>query len=403
MSKNIWVLNHYAGSPYHGMEFRHYYLAKEWIKQGCSVTIVAASFSHIRNVNIFHKKWFVEEDIDGIKYVWLKTSTYKSNGLRRFINIAQYSMKLIRYSLNRVKIFPNIIIASSPHPFVFVNAWFLKRRTNAKIIFEVRDLWPLTLLQMKPNLKRNPIVYLMQLVENLAYKKSDLTVSLLPLAFQYMKKHGLSKQKFKYIPNGISDKLAVCDNFSDEDKRLFCNNSFKIGYAGNFGEANALLYLIKAFSKLQKYPIVLYLIGDGPEKIKLEKETVGLSNIYFIERTDRKKALGYLSLVDVCYIGLAKSDLFKYGISPNKIFDYMYLKKPIIQSINAGNDIVNEANCGISVDAEDVTSVVNAVVKLYNMTNEQRVQLGLNGYEYLIQHHTYTSLGKEYSECFLTI
>lgn len=76
---NIILINHYAGSNIHGMEFRPYYLAREWVKMGHNVTIIAASFSHLRQKNPDISA-ITEEVIDGIRYIWLPVNKYQGNG-----------------------------------------------------------------------------------------------------------------------------------------------------------------------------------------------------------------------------------------------------------------------------------------------------------------------------------
>ena len=80
---NILYLDHYAGSADMGMEFRPYYLSKEWTKMGHKVTIVAGDYSHLRRKNPTVEKDFQTEMIDGIEYVWLKTGEYSGNGGKR--------------------------------------------------------------------------------------------------------------------------------------------------------------------------------------------------------------------------------------------------------------------------------------------------------------------------------
>ena len=90
---NILLINHYAGSKEYGMEYRPYYLAKEWVKQGHQVTILGASFSHLRQYQPQVKKDFQEENIDGIKYVWFKTPEY-GGSIARIKNMMTFLWKL---------------------------------------------------------------------------------------------------------------------------------------------------------------------------------------------------------------------------------------------------------------------------------------------------------------------
>src|SRR5579875_2060805 len=100
---NILLINHYAGSQYHGMEYRPYYLAKEWVKLGHKVTIIAASYSHLRSKQPQNIINYEVEFIDGIQYIWLKTPSYIGNGLGRIMNMANFISKLYRYKTKILK------------------------------------------------------------------------------------------------------------------------------------------------------------------------------------------------------------------------------------------------------------------------------------------------------------
>ena len=99
---------------------------------------------------------------------------------------------------------------------------------------------------------------------------------------------------------------------------------------------------------------------------------------------------------DICYIGWKKESLYRFGISANKIFDYLFAAKPIIHSVDAYNDPVNDAKAGISVPPENVDGIVEAVLKIASMSIEQRAELGKNGREYVLAHHTYKALVEKY-------
>ncbi|MER2000362.1 MAG: glycosyltransferase, partial [Lysinibacillus sp.] len=145
---NILLINHYAGSQQHGMEFRPYYLAKEWVKKGHQVTIIGASYSHLRTQNIEINAGFMfEEQIEGIRYIWLKTSEYANNGLSRLKNTFEFSFLLYKHAKKLCNMIqPDVVLASSPHPFIFYGAKKIAKKGNCKIVFEVRDLWPLSMI-----------------------------------------------------------------------------------------------------------------------------------------------------------------------------------------------------------------------------------------------------------------
>ena len=100
----------------------------------------------------------------------------------------------------------------------------------------------------------------------------------------------------------------------------------------------------------------------------------------------------FLEAMDALYIGWKKNPLYRFGISPNKIFDYMMSGKPVVHSVEAGNDPVSEAACGKSVEAENPQKAAEAFVALKQMPLEERQQMGINGKKYVVENHTYAVL-----------
>ena len=406
---NILLINHYAGSPKHGMEYRPYYLAKEWLRHGHRVIIVASSYSHLRSKNPNVDKSLVEEEIDGIKYIWLKTVKYKGNDLRRILNMLNFILLLFRYSKYLIKKYnPNVVIASSTYPLDIFPAYLISKRTKARLIFEVHDLWPLTPIELGGYSKYHPFIIIMQLAENFAYRKSDYVVSLLPKAYEYMREHGLVAHKFIHIPNGISIEEWEESNkeIPEEHKKLIeklkMEGKFIVGYAGAHGLANALDILIDSAQLLRNEPIAIVLVGSGPEKEKLEEKVnaSNLDNIFFLPPVSKLSIPKLLSMMDALYIGWTKQSLYRFGVSPNKLMDYMMSGKPIIHSITAGNDLVQDAQCGISVPAEDSYQIALAIKKLMSMSEEERELMGNRGKEYVRRYHTYTVLAEKFEKLF---
>ena len=407
---NILYINHYAGAPKYGMEFRPYYLSKEWVKKGHNVVIVASAYSHVRSKNPDVKRGVNLEIIDNIIYIWFKTLKYKGNGLNRVLNMLNFVFLLFRYSNQLIKKYnPDIIIASSTYPLDIFPAYFMKKIKKSKLIFEVHDLWPLTPIEIGGYPRWHPFILLMQIAEIFAYKNSDYVVSILPNAYEYMKNHGLPYNKYFHIPNGISlkDWQERNEEAPKMHKELIENlkkkGKFIVGYLGAHGRVNALDILLDAANLLNESKnLAIILIGDGPEKIKLMKkaELYKLENIYFLPPVPKCAVPRIMGMMDALYIGFKNVPLYRYGVSPNKLYDYLMSGRPIIQSISAGNDIVKEAKCGISVPAEDSRQIAIAINKLISMTKEEREVLGANGRNYVLKHNTYEMLASRYEELF---
>ncbi|MBN2667619.1 MAG: glycosyltransferase family 4 protein [Bacteroidales bacterium] len=399
---NILLLNHYAGSPKLGMEYRPYYLAKEWVNLGHAVTIVAATHSHIRQKNRIQDATIEREEIDGIQYIWIKTPQYSGNGIGRIKNMFAYVKTLFFNALqlsNELK--PDVVIASSTYPSDNYVARKIAKKSNAKFLYEVHDLWPLSPMELGGMSKYHPFIILMQHSEDFAYKHCDAVISMLPVTKDHMKSRGLNLKKWYYIPNGV--KLSEWETpLSLNQGTIKSITEFKqgfkntIAYAGTFGVANALdSFVLSAKSKTDT---AFFLIGKGPEKDHLlsliKKEQ--LQNVFILEAVQKEEIPALLNEFDFLYIGLQKQALFRFGISPNKLIDYMMASKPIIQAIEAGNNVVKEANCGVDIEPENPKAIVESIEFLEKMQAEDLKQLGVNGHKFVLQNHDYRILAKKF-------
>jgi glycosyltransferase involved in cell wall biosynthesis len=406
----ILYLNHYAGSPKHGMEYRPYYLSREWLKAGDKVNVLAASYSHLRQNNPKDLPGlFGEEEIDGIIYSWYGTPKYKGNGFMRVFNIFAYVFQvwnMSRFFINKWT--PDVVIASSTYPLDIFPARFLAKHSKAQLIFEVHDLWPLTPVEVGGMSRFNPFIWLLQRAENFAYRKADAVVSMLPCAKTHMMEHGMAEEKFHYIPNGIvvseweNAKVPLPAAHDELLSRLKAEGRFLIGYAGGHGLANALDQLLAAAAQLGDVPVSFVLVGDGPAKAELEAaaRAQGLANVHFLPPVEKAAIPALLARMDALFIGWRKLPIYRFGINPNKLFDYMMAGKPVIHSVEAGNDIVREADAGVSCAAEDPAAIAAAVRQVVALPEEERLRRGENGRRYVRENHDYRVLAKRFQALF---
>ncbi len=404
---NILLINHYAGSPELGMEFRPYYMAKEWVKAGHRVLIVGGSFSHLRKV----QPKGMESFVDGVQYRWVKVNAYKGNGLGRIRSMFSFVGKLYWNYKKYVKDFkPDVVIASSTYPLDIYPARRIAKHYGAKLVYEVHDLWPLSPMEIGGYSKWHPFIMVMQKAENDCYKYVDAVVSMLPLAEEHMRSHGLGSGKFYYVPNGIvladwKNPTGLPEKHSILLTELRKKGKFIVGFAGTHGIANSLYAVIDAVALVEKEDVVLVLVGSGQEKNNLIKyaQNKKIDNVYFLPPVNKLAIPNLLKEMDVLYIGLQKHSLFRFGISPNKMFDYMMAAKPVIQAIEAGNNLVREADCGIDVEPDNITEISKAVLRLKSMSPENRMAMGENGRRFVLSHHTYQVLGKQFLDIMINL
>jgi glycosyltransferase involved in cell wall biosynthesis len=407
----ILVISHYAGSRLHGMIFGPYHLAKEWARRGHEVTIVAASFAHVRNRQPEVRGDITEERIDGIRYVWLKTPSYKGNNTGRVINILAFLARLaFRGDSLPAGNAPDVVISSSAYVLDILPAWRIAGKMRAMLIFEVRDLWPLTPIMLGNMSRLHPFIMALRQAEGFAYRHSDKVVSVLPNAREYMVSRGMAPDKFVHIPNGIDpvlwaeDRSALPDLHSAELRKLKERNLFLVGFTGSHGKAADLDTLVKAAEVMKKIPAAFVLVGGGSEKAVLQAmvRERRLDRVIFLPPVPKSSMPALLDAMDALYIGLKRHPLWKWGVSPNKLLEYMMAGKPIIHGIQWANDIVRESGCGISIRPEDPREIARAVESIMGMNIGERAAMGSRGKEYVLKHHDYRVLAEQYIQCMTT-
>lgn len=402
---NILLINHYVGSPYLGMEFRPYYIAREWVKQGHKVTILGASFSHLRQHNPDVKRDFQEDDIEGIKYVWFKTPEY-GGSIARIKNMMTFVWKLKRNASKIAKKYhPNLVIAGSCYPLDNYSAHKIAQIAEAKYTYEVRDIWPLSPMLIGRYSKYHPFIWVMQKAEDYAYKHVDKIVSLLWNAEGHMLEHGLAPGKFVCVPNGYNPEEWTEDKFDlplpEEHQKVF--NSLKdiiiVGFAGGFAASGSVITLVQAAVELkEREDIHFVLVGKGPEKESYEKiiHDNGLNNITILPAVPKTLIPAVNSHFDIAHLGGLHSELHQYGTSYNKMTDYMLSGKPIVQSVDEPGSVVERVGCGIRVEAENAKAVAEAITKLAEMSEQERNEIGLKGKEYVIKNLPWSKLAKDF-------
>lgn len=400
---NIFLINHYAGSPKMGMEYRPYYLAQEWVKMGHDVTILVATNSHIRQYNPEQKEDLKEENIDGIRYIWVSTPKYKGNGVGRIKNMIAFIQKtLFKASYFATTYKPDVVISSSTYPSDNYVARKIAKLSKAKYIYEVHDLWPLSPMELGGMSKYHPFIVIMQHGENFAYRKADAVISMLPKTQEHMILHGLDLNKWHFIPNGIlTEDLELNQELNLHISKTINNlrnqNKKIIGYTGGHAISNSLRTIIEAAKILAKNKNIHFVfIGDGIEKPHLKNQAEDFTNITFFDAIPKTQIPNVLKLMDILIITWNKSPLYRFGINPNKIFDYMMASKPIIHATDAPNKFVDEANCGIHIEPEAPQAIVDAILKLNLLTKEELEQMGKNGKKFVLKNHDYKILAQKF-------
>ncbi len=406
---NILYINHYAGSPHHGMEFRPFYLSREWVRAGHNVKIVAGTFSHVRSHqpsldgNSIEKQTI--ETIDGVEYLWLPTPEYQGNGVGRVRNIWAFVRQAWMRTADFVSQFkPDIVIASSTYPMDIWVARRIAKQSKARLVFEVHDLWPLSPVEVNGMSPYHPFILLCQAAETAAYRDSDVVVSILPKVHDYMAKRGLDLNKLCIVQNGISLEdwqrglpeldqqiTSIIEAAREGGKQV-------VGYTGSHGLPNTLDTLLDAAKMLRDTPIKFILVGGGHEKPRLKQRVIdeNLSNVHMLDPIPKDQVRSFLKAIDVAYIGWQNLPIYRFGIAPNKLMDYMAAGCTVLHSVSAGNDPVAESGCGITVPPESAEHIAQGLKSLLALTANERTLMGEKGRVHVSTHHDYKVLAKQF-------
>ncbi len=389
------------------MVYGHYYLAQEWVKSGHDVTIIASSFAHTRNNHpLLEKgKLVTEEFVDGIRYLWLRTPEYDTGKkIGRSLNILTYAFlaRFLQLPLGKV----DLVISSSHHTLSIFAARKIAKINTARLIFEVRDIWPLSLIEIGKVSERHPFIKLLQYAEDLSYKVADEVVSVLPFAMEHMCLHGMEAEKFNYIPNGIAaDENNKTNNETLPELHLETLSNlreqgyFLVGYAGNIGEANELSTLIHSLNRCSNEKIAILIIGKGPLAGQLEELIVENSfqnRVYILPAVSKNLVQNFLKLIDLAFIGLKNEPLFRFGVSPTKLNDFFLARKPILYAINFSSEVVSESGAILQCEAGNPSSVARGLDELSLLSRAQLRAMGESGYNWAIKNRSYSVLAKKF-------
>ncbi len=406
---NILYLFHYAGTPQYGMMYRPYHLGKEWVKQGHNVTIVGASYSHVRMKQPVVNKDFDEEFVEGIRYIWMKTPSYNSS-IKRIINIICFVRKLNKYSKRLCDMTkPDIVIASSTYPLDNYPAHKIAKLSGAKYCYEVHDLWPLSPMLIGGYSPKHPFIRVMQRAEDYAYKHVDKVVSLLWNAEEHMREHGLAKGKYICVPNGYDP-----DYWTEEKRNLplpeihqktfdSLTGKLIVGFAGGFAASGAVINLIETAAVLKENNNIQFvLVGKGMEEQKLKDRAIelNLNNVTFLPAVSKELVPAVNSHFDIAYMGGTHSKLHYYGTAFNKMTDYMLSEKPIVQAIDEPNSVIEKVGCGVQIEAENPKDAANAILKIAQMPENDRLVMGKKGREYVENNLKWEKLATTFINAF---
>lgn len=404
----VWMVNHHASLPDQPSGTRHLALARELVARGHRVTIFAASFGHHSGVDqrLKARDLYRSEVFDGVRIVWLRTTPYWGNNWRRQVNMLSFLVAFMVVQTRERR--PDFVIGSTVHPFAAFGGWLAARFRGATFAFEVRDLWPQTLVDLGAMRVGSPGERLLRGLEAFLVRRASAVITLLPGMRDYLAERGLPTEHVVYIPNGadlsafadapppggLPDSTLAC---LGEVARLRAEGRFVLGYLGAFGRVNRVDVIAEAAliaESREPGRVGIVLVGDGPERPAVERLAARQPAVAFGPPVPKSTVPVLLRALDATVVHTTYTPVYKYGISFNKLFEYMAAERPVVFACDTAYDPVRTTGAGVSVPPDDPARLADAFLELAATTPEARAAMGTAGRDYVSREHNIVDLGE---------
>ena len=391
MKTNIWIMNHYASGMYFDHGGRHYNFAKYLRRAGYKPVVFGANSKHGKAERFFETDALWEEhfaeEID-TPFVFVRARTYTGNGKQRVLNMIDFYRNVKKaakeYAAQHGR--PDVIFASSVHPLTLVAGIQLAKQFGVKCVCEVRDLWPESIVSFGIAGPHNPAVLALRRLEKWIYKKADALVFTMEGAYDYIMEQGweneIPRSKVYHINNGVD--LESFDynkeHFRIEDPDLDDPDTFKVVYTGSIRKANGLGILVDAAKAIRDPRSKILVWGEGDEREELTRrvEEEGLTNIIFKGKVEKKYVPAIVSRADLNLIHWGEVHMIQYGVSYNKLFDYMAAGRPIFSTVRPGYSIWEKYDCGRDTEDSRPEPLAHELGKMAALPPEELSRLGRN-------------------------
>ncbi len=378
---NIWIVNQFANTPDQPGGTRQYEIARHLVGRGHHVTVISSDFNTELRTHQRTKpsRPIVRGRIDDVEWRWLYATPYRTNDWRRYLNILSFSLMLLLAATRLRR--PDVIVGSSPQlPTAYV-AWLISSLVGARFVFEVRDLWPQVLIDMAGKAESSAFIRVLRAIERRLYERSDAVVVLARGSVEYVIARGARPERTHWLPNSVHADAFVVDG---DPRALRARHGLPLDrfvavYAGAHGEANALQSAVSAARILatDTPEVHIALFGDGPTKNALVETARGLTNISFHEPVPKSVVPEVIAAADVGLLLLKDVALFRYGVSPNKLYDYYAAGRPVIVAVGGDvNDEVDEAGVGFTAEPEDPAGLARALRACAALAPSERDAMG---------------------------
>lgn len=280
-----------------------------------------------------------------------------------------------------------------------LNGLRLRRRYKSRLVFEVRDIWPLTIVEEGGFSPRNPFVLALGAVEKLGYRSADAIVGTMPNLGAHVEKVTGRSIPTSCIPMGVDvEAIESPEPLPEKYASTYIpTERFLVAYAGSVGISNAMDVFFECVESMrQNEDIHFVVLGDGELRQYYIDRYGSLPNLTFAPRVPKSQVHDFLTRCDLLYLSVHDSAVWDYGLSLNKLIDYMLAAKPIVASYSGYPSMINEADCGTFVAAGNASALQDEIRRYSRMTAEDREEIGTRGREWLLKRRSYTNLAQDY-------
>ena len=369
-------------------------LSRHWAGAGHEVTVLTGFPNHPTGIvppqyRVKFRHLVSRELIDGVNVVrtWLFPFPNRK-AHERMLNYSSFCVSSASTGMFLSR--PDVIIATSPQLLVGLSGWWLAHYKRVPFVFEVRDLWPESLVAVGVGNHNSWLHRSLARVAGFLYRSSQHIVVVSPAFKDHLiTQWGVPPDKVSTVENGVEANL-----FSPQSadpglrERLAIEGKFVVSYIGTLGMAHGLESVLEAASRLRHASqIVFLLIGDGAEKSRITSlaRERQLNNVRFLDQQPREQIPAHICASDACLVTLKKNEIFKTVI-PTKMLEFMSCARPVIVGVDGqARKIIEDAQAGICVEPENPEQIASAIIQL-SSSIDLRELLGRNGRRYIAQH-----------------
>jgi glycosyltransferase involved in cell wall biosynthesis len=348
---------------------RLYEHAVEWVNAGDEVTVVtcAPNFPDGEVFGGYNNRWYAVEHMDGIRVVRVKTYITANEGfLRRTLDYISFMVTGAIAATFQKR--PDVVVATSPQFFAAVGGWLASVLHRRPFVFELRDLWPASIVEVGA-MERGRTIRALERLELFLYRRARRVVPVTESFRNDLVQRGIPASKIDVVRNGVHlERFQSAEAEVGLAQELDLGGRFVVGYIGTHGMAHALEKVIVAAELLRdREDIAFLLVGSGAAKADVERliEEKGMTNVRSLPRQPKERIPALNAICDAAVIPLRDSPVFKTVI-PSKLFECMATGTPVIMSLPEGEatGLVDEYGVGLRVPAEDPEAMATAVREL---------------------------------------